>query len=111
MEQTDIKIERSLGRTKTGIPVFFVRPAHACENRSRCFVGYDKMNKGIVRWYASSILYFIVDGHLIGSNNEKNALSEYWRICDRNKVGKIVEVKLLDNGTVCSQSIPTQPLK
>jgi hypothetical protein len=83
---------RSRGRTKLGIPVFYVRPKEACENRSRKFVGYHKMNKGIERWFAPEVKYFLVDGHLIGSNNPKNALREYHRICEKEKIGRQFEV-------------------
>lgn len=94
MEQNEIgvKVERSFGRTRTGIPVFYVRPAEACENNSRRYLGYAKLNKGIARWYGPEVKYFLVDGHLIGSNNEKNALWEYWKICDKSKIGKKFEV-------------------
>jgi len=97
MEQNDpgVKYERSGGRAKWGVPVFFVRPALPCGNSSRRYVGYDKLRKGIARWYGPKIIYFVIEGHVIGSNSEKNALREYWRICDKENIGKIFYVKPL----------------
>ena len=65
-DQPDIKVTRSFGRNRLGVPVFFVRPLEASFNRSRRFVGYDKLNKGVQRWFAPAVKMFLVDGHLIG---------------------------------------------
>lgn len=94
MEQKEpaIKYERSAGKAKGGIPIFFVRPQLACNNRSRRYIGYDKLRKGIQRWYGPEVKFYLVDGHLIGSNKPANALHEYWRICEREKIGRIFEV-------------------
>lgn len=89
----DIKIGRSYGRNKLGAPVFFVRPSEKCFNRSRRFVGYDKMYKGIDKWFSPTITYFVIDDRIIGSNTAMNALREYHRVCEKEKIGKYFEVK------------------
>lgn len=88
-----LEITRSFAHSKTGIPVFYVRPADACFNRSRRFVGYDKMRKGIQKWFAPEIKYFQIKNTIIGSNNESNALKEFWRICEAYEIGVFTEVK------------------
>ena len=90
-----VDIRRSFGQNKTGIPVFFVRPIIACFNRSHRFVGYDKMDKGIDKWFSPEVKTFLIDGHIIASNSEKNALREYHRVCTKDKIGKLFEVKQL----------------
>ena len=92
-----VKIVRSRGRNKDAMPVFFVRPLNACENRSRRFMGYKRRDDGIHRWFGPMVIYYLVDGHLIGSNSPKNALKEYWRICSIEKVKQKFEVKELLN--------------
>lgn len=87
-----LKITRSAG-SKTGIPIFYVRPADACFNQSRRFVGYDKMERGIQKWFAPAVKYFQVKNSIIGSNNKSNALREFWRVCEGAEIGVFVEVK------------------
>jgi hypothetical protein len=91
LPSADVHIRRSAGRAKDGMPVFYVRPAQSCENRSRRFLGYDQRDKGIIKWFVPNVNYYLVDGHLIGSNTAQNALKEYWRICDRDKIFKQFE--------------------
>jgi hypothetical protein len=93
--RTDIVVRRSFGQTKTGIPIFFVRPAQACFNRSRRCIGYDKMNKVVEKWFSPAVLYYLVDDHVIGSNSEKNALLEYHRVCVMENVGKLFKVETI----------------
>lgn len=93
--QANLDIRRSAGQTKTGIPVFFVRPTIACDNRSHRFVGYNKKEKGIGKWFSPSVQSFLIDGHVIASNSEKNALREYHRVCAKEKIGQLFEVKTL----------------
>lgn len=88
-----LKITRSAGQPKTGMPVFYVRPANACFNRSRRFVGYDKMQKGIAKWWAPEVKHFEIKNTIVGSNNESNALKEFWRICEGAEIGILVKVK------------------
>ena len=92
-----IEVRRSHGQAKTGIPVFFVRPVMPCCNRSHRFVGYDKMRKGIEKWFSPEINSYLVDDHVICSNNPNNALREYHRVCATEKIGKLFEVKLIDH--------------
>lgn len=95
VDEVGVKTERSSGKSKAGIPIFYVRPAISCYNKSRRYVGYQKMNAGIKRWYYPKVRYFLVDNYLIGANKEKNSLKEYWRICDTDKIG--VEFKVVEN--------------
>jgi len=94
-DRADLDIRRSKGQNRTGIPVFYIRPVFACDNRSHRFIGYDKMEKGIAKWFSPEIRAYIVDGHLIGSNTPNNARREYNRICERKKIGQTFEVKPL----------------
>jgi len=36
--------------------------------------------------------YYDVDGYVIGAKDEKHALKEYWRVCEKNKIGKAFPV-------------------
>ena len=90
-----LDIRRSAGQTNTGIPVFYVRPTSACFNRSHRFVGYDKMNKGIEKWFSPIVKSYLIDGHVIVSNSEKNALREYHRVCAKEKIGQLFSIKII----------------
>lgn len=78
-----IKIENSNGLGKGGRVVYYVRPLQQCFNRSRKFKGFthfeltEKKDKLIKKWYAPMVIYYEVDGHIIGSNSKENALKEY----------------------------------
>ena len=85
-----IHVLRSHGLSKTGAPIFFVRPANMCFNRSRRFVGYDKMAKGIVKWFAPEVKYWEIDGYILGSNSEENAVKEWNRVSDKSDKPKII---------------------
>ncbi len=99
MQRNDLKIEYSNGRGKGGKFIVFIRPARECSNRSRRVFGFtqsqleDQIKKAIDKYYPQ-VIYYQVDGHTIGSCNERLALVEYWRICDIKDRGKIFDVTL-----------------
>ncbi len=88
-----IKIDHSAGIGKNGKRYVYVRPACQCSNKSRR-VEIGSLSTLILRHYPV-VNYYIVDGHTIGAKSAKNALLEYWRICEREKVGKDFEVEFL----------------
>lgn len=90
-----LEVRRSDGKTRMGIPVFFVRPSMACFNRSHRFVGYYKMSMGVRKWFSGEIRAYLIDGYVIASNSEDHALREYHRVCAKEKIGQLFEVKLL----------------
>jgi hypothetical protein len=100
-----IKIEYSKGRAKSGKKHVFIRPDYPCFNRSRKASGfYDSdLNEDIGRilrkWFQPELFIYEIDGHRIISNSEKNALSEYWNVCERTDVGKKFEVELKSVGS------------
>lgn len=89
----NIKITHSNGLGKGGKMFVFIRPDFDCMNRSRRVGAYtseelkEVVAKCIAKYY-TPLKQYMVDGHIIGSNNEKNALREYWKVCDKNYVGK-----------------------
>lgn len=87
-----IKIEYSAGRAKYGRQFAYVRPAGKCSNRS-LRVPVEKLAAAIETHFPC-VNYYQVDGLMIGAKNEKFALKEYWRICDKSKINKPVEVIL-----------------
>lgn len=95
--QDDIKIEASRGFGKANKERYYVRPIWECFNRSRSVSGYsrkeieEKIEKLIKKWYAPEIILYEINGLLIGSNNESNALKEYWRVCEQKDIGKTVQ--------------------
>lgn len=93
-------IEKSKGFTKDGRKKIFIRPEYYCFNKSRFATGIgqaeleEAKNNIIRKWYSPNLLVYTIDSHTIVSNNEKNALTEYWRVCERNKIGKLFKVTL-----------------
>ena len=91
----------SRGRGRGGRRANFIRPAEDCFNRSRRVTGFtdEELDQKIIatvkKWYYP-MRYYIVDGHLIGSNDEMNAMKEYWRVCEKDYVGIIMRVTLAD---------------
>lgn len=90
-----VKIDRSFGQNKTGIPIFFVRPLLTCHNRSHRCVGYDKKDLAIQKWFSPEVYYYVIKNYVIGSNSEMNALREFWRVCSKEEIGILVEIKTL----------------
>jgi hypothetical protein len=82
----DVIVERSKGRGQNGKAYMFVRPAKKCMNRSRR-VTPDKVQL-TTDVYFTPMNYYLVNGWIIGSNTERNALKEYWRVCANEDIGK-----------------------
>jgi len=93
----DIQTEYSRGKSRDGRTTLYLRPAKNCFNRSRVVKGFNdaginkKATQVIQEWY-TPMVYYSVDGQVIGSNNTENALKEYWRVCDIEKRGQIFPV-------------------
>lgn len=88
----------SRGRGRGGRRANFIRPSEDCFNKSRRVTGFtdeeldEKIIATVQKWYYP-MRYYLVDGHLIGSNNEMNALKEYWRVCEKDYIGMIMRVQ------------------
>lgn len=97
----DVSVCYSRGRGRGGRRANFIRPADDCENKSRRITGFtakeldEKIIAVVKKWYYP-MHYYIIDGHLIGSNNEMNALKEYWRFCEKDYIGMIMPVTLAE---------------
>lgn len=85
-----VNIIYSNGNGKGGKMYAFVRPDMKCFNRSRR-VQPSRVAEEVKKWF-TPMNYYIVDGETIGSNSEENALKEYWRVCDKEKIGKHFQV-------------------
>lgn len=100
-----IKIERSYGKGKYGAVSYYIRPLQECFNRSRKVSGFthaeieEKKQKLISKWYAPMVIYYEINGVVIGSNNKENALKEYWRVSELEDIGKIFPINLFNNQT------------
>ena len=99
---TYVDAKMSAGSNSFGGQYVYLRPNYECFNKSRKVGGmrnevWDKVYKTISKWYAPGINLYMVDGHIIGSNNEENALKEYWRVCDWDKRKQVFEVTLVDS--------------
>ena len=98
----EIKISPSKGRGRAGKLHAYVHPDYYCFNRSRKASGFnydelkDSINSVVRKWYSPAVFVYEIDGQTIVSNNEKNALTEYWRVCARDKIGVIFPVKLIE---------------
>lgn len=97
--QEDVELTRSEGRGSGGKSFYYIRPLQKCYNRSRRVGGFtsseinQKINNCIRKWYYPKVVFYKIDGHIIGSNSKENALKEYWRICDLRDVGVEFEVE------------------
>lgn len=94
MTPEGVKIDTSNGRNSFGGIVKYIRPAGECINRSRKVSGLtgkevsEKVEACIKRWYSPMVIYYQIEGVVIGSNSKENALKEFWRICDPRVIGK-----------------------
>ena len=86
----DISIVKSSGRGKNGWRYYFIHPSGKCSNKSRR-VRADKVKETVARHF-SVVKYFSIDGIVIGAKDKEAALKEYWRVCERDKIGKRFEV-------------------
>ncbi len=97
-QKIEIKITKSNGRGKDGRMHVYIHPDYYCFNKSRKASGFykddlqDAINFVLRKWYQPELHVYEIDGHTIVSNNEKNALTEYWRVCERNKIGELFTV-------------------
>ncbi len=86
-----IIVRYSNGRGKAGKLSAFIRPSQSCFNKSRKVSAYSlpelkqSIDKCIIKWF-DIVIYYQIDGHTIGSNNEINALKEYYRVCDKKDI-------------------------
>lgn len=98
---TTLLIQRSRGRSKNFMLVAYVSPVNLmAKNKPRRVVGFDEdellhnIKKVWASYYFPSNMYKISGMNFI-ANNEKNAIKEYWRICEKELVGKIPTVELI----------------
>jgi len=95
----EIKVTKSKGNGLMGKLAAYIIPNYYCFNKARKAEGWnnhelqDSVNNVIRKWYQPELFAYEIDGEVIVSNSEKNALTEYWRVCDRVKIGKIFSVK------------------
>lgn len=101
--QSDITINRSNGFTKSGKPAYYISPRVKCINRARRVIGIDRVEKCIKKYFYPRVILYEIDGSVIGSNSKENALKEYWRVCELNKVGTHFEVKLFETNQAIEQ--------
>ena len=88
-----ITIDYSAGRGKYGRQYAYIRPAGNCHNRSRR-VRVDMIGS-IIQKHFPEVHYYLVNGITIGAKNEDCALREYWRVCDRELIGKPAQITAL----------------
>lgn len=81
-----VSVISSNGFSKNGEQYVFIRPTRQCFNRSRRCLK-SNAERTIKKWF-TPINYYEIQGHIIGSNNEVNALKEYWRVCAPENIGK-----------------------
>jgi hypothetical protein len=101
--QTDIRIDASNGRTTDNLKIVrYIRPVYECFNRARKVTGFTssevnrKINNVVAKWYSPKVILYKIEGWVIASNSKRNALCEYWRVCDMKDVGKEFEVQECD---------------
>jgi len=98
MSQIKILVEDSRGKGKNGKRYAYIRPDYYCGNNSRKASGFttkelaDDVARICTKWYSPELFVYEVDGITIVSNNDTNALTEYWRVCQREKIGFIFPV-------------------
>lgn len=90
-----VEITRSNGFSKNGGQYYYLRPSVKCDNKSRRVLE-DRIVANINKWFSPDILLYKINGSIIGSNSEENALKEYWRICDEADIKKQFPVELLN---------------
>lgn len=94
----DVRVIHSLGRGSGGRISCYIRPKEAGFNRDRKVSAFsskelkDKIIACITKYY-TPITYYYCEGYIIGSNTDKNALKEYWPVCDRKDIGNKFEIK------------------
>lgn len=101
-----VKIEFSRGRGKYGSFYVYIRPAFKCNNRSRRVQCKDDIIETTVKKYYSPCNYYMIEGYIIGAGNEKLALREYWKICDKSEIKKHFAVHPITE--ICENSMEKQ---
>lgn len=95
-----IKIRYSNGYGKGGKLAAYVRPDYDCFNRGRRVADYspnglEEMIKTVIRkWYSPDLKVYEVDTYTIVSNNDENALKEFYRVCDIKDKDIVFPVRL-----------------
>lgn len=103
MKTEGVDVRWSSGSGKAGKLFVYIRPEKECGNRSRRIGGFygaefgARIDKLIKKWFIPIKYYKVNNDRVIGSNSEKNALTEYWRVCEREDIGKIFPVTEIIN--------------
>lgn len=90
---TYVNARYSNGNGMAGMQYAYLRPNYECMNKSRRVGAFyskelwEKAEKVVLKWYYPKIILYKIDGLTIASNNEINALKEWWRICEKKFVG------------------------
>lgn len=87
-----IQVEYSAGRGKYGRQYAYIRPAGNCHNKSRR-VSADQVESTIEKHFPN-VNYYLINGLVIGAKDPDFALKEFWRVCERQQVGKAFPVTL-----------------
>lgn len=85
-----VEIQYSLGKGKNGRQFAFVRPSGNCSNKSRR-VAVEKIEQ-VIKKYFPVVNYYRIDDLKIGAKDEQFAVKEYYRICEKSKINKPVNV-------------------
>lgn len=96
----DVERKPSQGCGKDGRRAIYLRPDCECFNRSRKVSFWtdeeaeQKIQKLVAKWYSPEINRYIIEGKVIASNSEENALKEWWRVCEPVFIGVSVPVTM-----------------
>lgn len=101
-----VKVQFSYGRGKYGRSYVYIRPAFKCNNRSRRVQCKDDVIKAAIEKYYTPCNYYIIEDNVIGAANEKLALREYWKICDKSEIKKQFAVHPITE--ICENSMEQQ---
>jgi len=92
-----VEITLSYGKSKGGETYAYIRPKFACDNKSyRVKYGQGDVLK-CIRVHFNDVIKNLTEMHTIGAKDEKSALKEYWRICEKSKIRQKFEVTKIDN--------------
>jgi len=87
-----VNITYSEGRCRGARRYAYIRPAGKCHNRSHrvsCDIGKIP---AFLEKHFPEVKYYLVDSLVIGAKDEKSALSEFWRVCEKSKIGQAFAV-------------------
>lgn len=96
---SQIIIKHSRGYGKNGKISAYIRPKEYCFNRDRKVSAFSNQElsgkiSDCVKKYYEPIKYYEIKGKIIGSNNEENALKEWWRVCEKDDIGIRINVEI-----------------